>query len=188
MVCEQVGTAVAMASVSVGVLPKVPRGCPDHLHPGLGVTPYGAFANRRRMPKSGADPLQFARVRLLVNDFDKSWRFYRDMLGLTPVKDHGHPPYGEFVWKGRAIVSIFDRKLMATAVGLAPGRYSRKNVGRSLLNFEVKDVDALAKTLRRRGVRLLQGPTDRPDWVLRTIHLQDPDGYLIEIYSPLKTR
>jgi catechol 2,3-dioxygenase-like lactoylglutathione lyase family enzyme len=129
------------------------------------------------------DPLQFSRVRILVKDFDKSWRFYRDRLGLTPAKGHGHPPYGEFVWNDRAIVSIFDRKLMAKAVGLDPGQYPVGCVGKSALIFEVKDVDGVAKRLRRRGVKLLQGPTARPDWNLRTIHLRDPDGYIIEIYS-----
>jgi lactoylglutathione lyase len=137
------------------------------------------------MVTARADPLQFSRVRILAKDFARSWRFYRDVLGLTPAKGHGHPPYGEFVWNGQAIVAIFDRKRMAEAVGLDRGRYPRRSVGRSALVFEVKDVDALATQLRRRRVRLLQGPTDRPDWQLRTIHLRDPDGYLIEIYSDL---
>ena len=75
------------------------------------------------MGKTRPDPLQLHTVRLLVKDFDKSWRFYRDMLGLTPNHGHGQPPYGEFVAEGRPIVSIFDRKLMAEATGLASGRY-----------------------------------------------------------------
>jgi lactoylglutathione lyase len=140
------------------------------------------------MGTSRSDPLQFSRVRILVKDFTKSWRFYRDVLGLTPAKGHGHPPYGEFVWKDQAVVAIFDRKLMAKAVGLDLGQSPRSSVGHSALIFEVKDVDGLAKRLRRRGVRLLRGPTDRPDWQLRTIHLKDPDGYLIEIYSELHPR
>ena len=140
------------------------------------------------MGTAGADPLQFSRVRILAKDFATSWRFYRDLLGLTPAKGHGRPPYGEFVWKDQAVVSVFDRSVMAHAVGLDSGRYPRANVGRSALIFEVKDVDAVAKRLRRRGVRLLRGPTDRPDWALRTIHLRDPDGYLIEIYSELRRR
>ncbi len=94
-------------------------------------------------------------------------------------------PYGEFVWKNQAVVTIFDRKLMAKAVGLDPGQSPRRSVGRSALIFEVKALDSLAKRLRRRGVRLLRGLTDRPDSQLRTIHLRDPDGYLIEIYSDL---
>jgi lactoylglutathione lyase len=135
------------------------------------------------MAGSGSDPLQFARVRLLVKDFDRSWQFYRDVLGLIPVKGHGQPPYGEFTWKGTAVVSIFERKLMAEAVGLGTGRYPAGQVGRSALIFEAKDVDRVAKQLRERGIRLVRGSTDRPAWQLRTIHLRDPDGYLIEIYS-----
>ena len=138
------------------------------------------------MGRATSDPLQFYGVRLLVKNFEKSWRFYRDVLGLAPQKGHGEPPYGEFVWKNRSAVSLFDRKLMAIAVGLPPGRYARAAVGRAALIFEVKDVDATARRLRRRKVRLLQGPTDRPDWRLRTIHLRDPDGYFIEICSELR--
>ncbi|MGD0588366.1 MAG: VOC family protein [Thermoplasmata archaeon] len=126
-------------------------------------------------------------VRLLVRDFRKSWHFYRDRLGLTPMKGHGQPPYGEFVDKDRAVLAIFDRKVMAKAVGLSPGRYSSKNVGRSTVIFSVKDVDRFAQLLRRRRVRLLRGPTNRPDWGLRTIHFQDPDGYLVEVYSAIPT-
>jgi lactoylglutathione lyase len=127
--------------------------------------------------------LRFSRVRIFAKNFDRSWRFYRDVLGLTPVPGHGHPPYGEFLSGKLPIVSIFDRTLMAKVVGLAPGRYPRGNVGRSGLIFETGDVDALAADLRRRKIRLLSGPTDRPEWHLRTIHLRDPDGYLIEVYS-----
>lgn len=153
--------------------------------PSFRASPYTDIGDRPVMVTPSSDPLQFSRVRLLVEDFDKSWHFYRDVLGLTPVKGHGHPPYGEFVSNNRAVVAIFDRRLMAEAVGLDSGHYPRAHVGRSTLIFEVKDVDTVAKRLRRRGVRLLQGPTDRPLWQLRTIHLRDPDGYLIEIYSRL---
>jgi catechol 2,3-dioxygenase-like lactoylglutathione lyase family enzyme len=133
--------------------------------------------------RSPKPKLEFARTRILVTDFERSWRFYRDVLGLTPVKGHGHPPYGEFESEAGAMVSLFERERMAEAVGLAPGRYVPRFTGRSLLVFETEDVDRVARQLRRKGVRLLKGPTERPDWQLRTIHLRDPDGYLIEIYS-----
>jgi catechol 2,3-dioxygenase-like lactoylglutathione lyase family enzyme len=137
------------------------------------------------VPARGSDPLRFYCVRLLVRDFATSWRFYRDVLGLTPLKGHGTPPYGEFVQKGRAVVALFDRKLMASAVGLPAGTSAGRSVGRSALIFEVRDVNITAGRLRRKGVRLLKGPTNHPDWGLRTIHLRDPDGHLIEIYSPI---
>jgi lactoylglutathione lyase len=135
------------------------------------------------MPGPRSAGTAFYSVRLLVRDFSKSFHFYRDRLGLTPAKGHGKPPYGEFVWNGKPFLALFDRKLMARAIGLASGRYSEKNSGRSALILEVEDVDRFAAQLRRRKVRLLKGPTDRPEWGLRTIHLQDPDGYLVEINS-----
>jgi lactoylglutathione lyase len=135
------------------------------------------------MPTEVSAAPEFYGVRILVSDFAKSWRFYRDVLGLAPAKGHGEPPYGEFRWKNRAFVALFDGNLMATAVGLGLPRPSIKQVGNSALIFQVPDVDHLAKVLRSRGARLLRGPTNRPEWRLRTIHLRDPDGYLIEFNS-----
>jgi hypothetical protein len=82
------------------------------------------------MAPSRDDELELFGTRLLGNDFAKSWHFYRDRLGLTPAKGHGHPPYGEFVRGKRALFGIFDRARMARAVGLRAGRYPSRNVGR----------------------------------------------------------
>jgi lactoylglutathione lyase len=138
------------------------------------------------MVASKRDPLEFYAPRILVSDFARSWKFYREVLGLTPQKGNGSPPYGEFIQHNRPIVSIFHRSLMAAAVGLTPGRYPATQVGQSMITFGVRDVDAVARRLRQRKIRLVCGPTDRPMWQLRTIHLRDPDGYLIEIFSPLR--
>ncbi len=136
------------------------------------------------MARAPADA-QFAYTRILVSDFARSWRFYRDTLGLVPVKGHGAPPYGEFRSDSGAQVALFDRAFMADSLGLHPGRYNAKFTGRSLVVFSTRDLDAFARRLRRRRVRLLRGPTDRPAWMLRTIHLRDPDGYLLEVFSRL---
>jgi len=138
------------------------------------------------MAAKRAAKLEFSHFRLLTANFSRAWRFYRDVLGLSPGPWDGRPPYAEFKSKSGAIVSIFDRKEMAEAVGLQPGRYASRYTGRSALIFATSDVDKFAERLRRKRVRLLKGPTNRPKWGLRTIHLRDPDGYLIEIYSPIK--
>jgi len=101
------------------------------------------------------------------------------------VKGHGEPPYGEFEWNGHPWLSLFDRELMASAVGLLSGDEVSTDVGISAVVFDVNNVDRVAARLRCRKVRLLQGPTDRPEWGLRTIHLRDPDGYLVEIHSAI---
>jgi lactoylglutathione lyase len=138
------------------------------------------------MAGASGTQLGFSNVRILVSDFARSWRFYRDVLGLTPQRGNGEPPYGEFVSGNQASIGIFEQQLMAEATRLEPGPDPSSAVGRSLLVLESADVDAVARELDRHHVPLLVGPTDRPEWRLRTIHLRDPDGYLIEVYSPLR--
>jgi catechol 2,3-dioxygenase-like lactoylglutathione lyase family enzyme len=131
---------------------------------------------------------EFSRVRILVRDFPTSWRFYRDVLGLTPVKGHGEGPYGEFLTGRRAILSLFDRKQMEAAIGAPVDHPKKGHVPSVAVVFEVPSVNRTARHLRGLRVPVVQGPTDRPSWGLRTLHLLDPDGNLIEIYSPLKAR
>jgi predicted enzyme related to lactoylglutathione lyase len=140
------------------------------------------------MATARREKIEFYSVRLLANDFRKTWHFYRDRIGLTPVKGHGEPPYGEFLWKGRPLVAVFDRKLMATAVGLSPRKASGKDVGGAVVILEVPDLDRTAARLKREKVRFLRPPTDRPEWGLRALHLLDPDGNLVEINSRLRAR
>ena len=49
-----------------------------------------------------------------------------------------------------------------------------------IFTIKVKDVDAVCADLARHGVRLLNGPIDRP-WGRRTAAFADPDGHVWEI-------
>ena len=134
--------------------------------------------------KSPGEPPEFANVRLLVRDFGASWRFYHDLLGLRPQSGNGEGPYAEFVWNGVARLGIFDARLMAAAVGLEAREASPTlDVGHCTVVFEVEDVDARHRELRDRGANILAPPTDRPAWSLRTLHLRDPDGNVVEFYQ-----
>ena len=130
-----------------------------------------------------APPLEFSNVRLLVRDFAASWRFYRDVLGLTPGVGDARGPYAEFLWEGSARLGLFDRSRMARAVGRADDASATAHVGAFALILHTPDVDRTYAELVRRGAPILQGPTDRPDWHLRTVHVTDPDGNLVELYS-----
>jgi len=52
--------------------------------------------------------------------------------------------------------------------------------------LSVDDVDATYARLCERSLQFLAGPQNREAWGIRVVHLRDPDGNLIEIYSPLK--
>ncbi|PDT81444.1 VOC family protein [Sinorhizobium sp. BJ1] len=56
---------------------------------------------------------------------------------------------------------------------------------RVLLTIKVPDVDAVCASLEGRGVRLLNGPIDRP-WGRRTAAFADPSGHVWEIAQELR--
>jgi len=130
--------------------------------------------------------LKFTRVRVLVADYAKAFAFYGEKLGLAARFSDPKSGYGEFD-AGAVILALFDRANMAAAVGdviKAPGENA--GGGGPILIFNVDDVDVASRELEGKGVVLLVPPTNRPEWTIRTAHLKDPDGNLIEINGPLK--
>ena len=85
----------------------------------------------------------------------------------------------------RATVAVFDRAEMARSIGLPIRPPGGRATGPIALILEVPNVDDFARHLRSRKVPVLRGPTDRPAWGLRTLHLLDPDRNLVEVYSSL---
>lgn len=124
-------------------------------------------------------------VRLLVEDLQRSIAFYRDVLGLTLAFDDGDN-YASFDIVPGFSLSLFRRELMADAIGVSPAQVPAGD--RVALVIAVPDVDAEAARLRDLGdVAVVATVTDRPDWGIRTIHLRDPDGNLIELNDPLQS-
>ena len=136
-----------------------------------------------RPPKPPAIDLN--NPRLLVLDFERSWKFYTRTLGLKPVSGDGTPPYGE-AGSSERFVGIFLRAAMDDLLGPALAGAGPKDA--VSLIFEVPDVDERFETLRAADVEILVAPTDRPLWGLRTLHLRDPDGNLVELYTRLPSR
>jgi lactoylglutathione lyase len=120
--------------------------------------------------------------RVLVRDFARSWAFYTETLGLAPLLGDGTPPYGE-VGDRTHFIGLFRRSEMTAELG--PPVISPRPDNRVSLVFEVPNVDATHAHLVRLGVEILAGPKDRPAWGLRTVHLRDPDGNLIELFTRL---
>jgi predicted enzyme related to lactoylglutathione lyase len=54
-----------------------------------------------------------------------------------------------------------------------------------VLVFNVENVDTTYADLIERGAQSVAGPQDRPAWGVRSAHISDPDGQIIEIYSKL---
>jgi catechol 2,3-dioxygenase-like lactoylglutathione lyase family enzyme len=127
--------------------------------------------------------VELTHVRLLVTKFAECFRFYRDTLGLpTQFPDDGGP-YAEFDLGGDTYLGLFDRAEMLTAIDVIP-RALEVREDWSVLVLRVPDADQAEANLRAAGVGIAMRATDRPDWGLRTVHVRDPDGNLIELWSP----
>ena len=123
--------------------------------------------------------------RLLVGDFPATFRFYRETVGLpTTYPPESAGPYAEFELGGDKYLGLFDRGLMLEAVG-RPAELERTHDVHAMLCISVPDVDAEAQRLEALGVELEAPPADHEPWGMRTLHVLDPEGNLVEFYGPL---
>lgn len=125
--------------------------------------------------------------RLLVADFEKTFRFYREIVGLpTTYPPDAAGPYAEFELGGDKYLGLFDRALMLEALGL-PADAERSPDDHAVLCISVDDVDEEARRLEQLGVELAAAPADHEPWEMRTVYVRDPDGNLVELYGPLSS-
>src|SRR5204862_8083772 len=111
-------------------------------------------------------------VIVYVEDLDRSIDFYRDRVGLElKFVDAG---YAEFA-TGATRFALYERRRADWLLDspAQPGPAAE-------IVFVVDDVDAEARRLADDGVQLLSGPADRP-WGHRTVHVADPDGFVVEL-------
>lgn len=129
-------------------------------------------------------PLKLSHVRVLASEFTRVFEFYRDTLQLG-VRFHEEGVYAEFD-TGPALLAIFHREYMADALYTGAPHELAQPLQKPMLIFSVPDVDATYVVLKERGVEFMAEPTNRGHWGIRTAHLQDPEGNLIEINSTLR--
>jgi predicted enzyme related to lactoylglutathione lyase len=130
--------------------------------------------------------MKLTHVRLLVNDFDECFRFYRDVMGFSVQWGAEGSGYADFrPPRGGAMVALMDRRGMPDALGGLDDRSSSSHGDHGLLVFDAADLDSTVAVLKARGAKFIADLTDRPDWGIRTAHLRDPEGNLIELNSPL---
>lgn len=128
----------------------------------------------------GADarpwPRGIGAITLFVEDLEAARHFYREVFGLPVAFEDDSSAVFKF---GDTLVNLLRteaaHELIEPAVVASPDGGSRMQ-----LTIEVSDVDAMCETLAERGVKLLNGPMDRP-WGIRTASFADPAGHIWEI-------
>lgn len=130
--------------------------------------------------------------RLLVARFAECFRFYEAVLpaliGAHLVKGAVDGPYANWDRGDEGVLVLFDRGAMAAAIGTA--ELPAVAVGSAaqdvaMLVCRVDGVDSALALCLEHGATLVVGATDRPEWGprMRTAHLRDPDGNLLELQS-----
>ncbi|MEY9859598.1 putative enzyme related to lactoylglutathione lyase [Catenulispora sp. GAS73] len=128
--------------------------------------------------------------RLLVAGFAEMFDFYQavlpELLGAKLMRGGPQGPYANWDVEDQGVLVLFDRGTMAALTGTAhlPAT-AAPTQDHTMFVCRVDDVDAGAELCVRHGATLVVAPTDRPDWgpTLRTAHLRDPEGNLIELQS-----
>lgn len=130
--------------------------------------------------------MKFSNVRLLVKDYRKCFDFYTQKLGFEPLWDV-EECYGAFkVADGIEGVAIFLSDYMAQAIGNADKEQPTGYREKSLVVFEVPNVDETYREFQAEGIEFINEPIDMPGWGMRVVHLRDPEENLIELFTPLK--
>jgi lactoylglutathione lyase len=115
-------------------------------------------------------------ITLFVEDLETTKKFYQEVFDL-PI--HYEDDSSAVFKIGDNLVNL----LRITEAGelIEPAKVANRESGsRFVFTIPVEDVDAMCAELTARGVKLLNGPMDRP-WGIRTASFMDPGGYIWEI-------
>jgi catechol 2,3-dioxygenase-like lactoylglutathione lyase family enzyme len=119
-------------------------------------------------------------ITLFVEDVTASKSFYLDVFGVQLVYEDEASAVVRFE---NLLVNLLHITEAPELVG--PATVAGSDTGsRFQLTIEVNDADAVCAQLEQRGVRLINGPIDRP-WGRRTAAFADPAGNLWEVAQVL---
>ena len=125
---------------------------------------------------ANAWPKSIFAITLFAEDLEKAKEFYQRAFGL-PI--HYQDPNSAVFKFGDTMINLLK---ISEAHGLiAPAKVADRESGaRHMFTISVEDVDAMCADLAKRGVKLVNGPMDRP-WGIRTASFMDPAGNIWEI-------
>ena len=116
-------------------------------------------------------PKGIAAITLFVEDLAAARQFYGQVFGLPVVYED---PVSAVFKFGNTLVNLLNVTEAPELV--QPAQVASREAGaRFVFTINVDDVDAMCAQLTGRGVKLLNGPMDRP-WGVRTASFADPGG------------
>lgn len=117
-----------------------------------------------------------AAITLFVENLMDMKQFYQKVFDLPVYFEDDNSAVFKF---GDTLINLL--KITEADELITPAKAASRDAGsRFVFTIEVDDVDAMCAELTARGVKLLNGPMDRP-WGVRTASFVDPAGYIWEI-------
>jgi catechol 2,3-dioxygenase-like lactoylglutathione lyase family enzyme len=118
-------------------------------------------------------------TRIVTKDVPSLAKFYEEILQITRV---GTDDFVELRTSGAVLALSSERGVVQFNAGAAVAAANRSMI----LEFEVADVDAERSRLDTFIDRWELEPTSQP-WGNRSMLFRDPDGNLINFYTPSRT-
>lgn len=148
---------------------------------GLFVAAAGWSANSQTAdpPSNASLAPQLVNTCLITNNVDRLVQFYESVLTLKaqrPAKD-----YAEF-HTGAAVLAIFSASAQQKYI---PGSARAANNKSAILEFRVTDVDQEYTRLHDLVKTWVKPPTTQP-WGTRSVYFRDPDGNMVDFFTPPK--
>jgi catechol 2,3-dioxygenase-like lactoylglutathione lyase family enzyme len=126
--------------------------------------------------KGSSWPQGIFAITLFTEDLETTKKFYQEVFGLPVAFEDDTSSVFNF---GNTIINLL--KITAAKELIEPATVATLEAGsRMVFTIHVDDVDAMCAELTARGVKLLNGPMDRP-WGIRTASFCDPGGHIWEI-------
>jgi catechol 2,3-dioxygenase-like lactoylglutathione lyase family enzyme len=126
--------------------------------------------------RTNAWPKGIFAITLFTEDLEQSKEFYQNAFGLSMDYEDSNSAVFKF---GDTLVNLL--RITEARELIEPAKVADRESGaRFVFTISVDDVDAMCAELASRGVKLLNGPMDRP-WGIRTASFMDPAGYIWEI-------
>ena len=115
-------------------------------------------------------------ITIFVEDLKIAKEFYLRVFGLPINYEDDNSAVFKF---GTLLINLL--KTTEARELIEPAKVANQEAGtRFVFTIHVEDVDAMCAELTARGVKLLNGPMNRP-WGIRTASFMDPGGHIWEI-------
>ena len=142
----------------------------------IAASAAGAPHRERRRGKRETLRVRSFEPTFTVNDIERSVRFYTHILGFIVIEE---------MTDGAKLQGVLLKAGVST-LGLsqddwAKGRERQKGEGVRIWCRTAQDIDAMAKRITTAGGRLADDPKNQP-WGVRSLSVEDPDGFRLTIY------